>query len=102
MPDPFMVKYEQGFIANQVGSDKPGLVPCPKPLAELHRKRIGMYGVEKHTPETIFCKNAPKEIGNDVKQIKFHRFVQGSVPYLLHRARLLVFVAWNAVFQIGE
>jgi len=100
--DPFMVKDEQGFIANQVGRDKPGLVPRAKPLAELHRKRIGMNGVEEHTPETIFCENAPKKIGNDVKQIKFHRVVQGSVPYLLHRARFLVFVASSAVFPAGE
>src|ERR1700751_5754678 len=102
MPDPFSIKYKQGFIANQIGRDKPGLVPRAKPLAELHRKRIGMNGVEEHTPETIFCKNAPKEIRNDVKQIEFHRVVQGSVPYLLHRARLLVFVARNAVFPVRE
>src|SRR6516164_1589708 len=101
MPDPFVIKYKQGFIANQIGRDKPALVFRAKPLAELHRKRIRMNGVEEHTPETIFCKNTPKEIGNDVKQIKFHRIVQRSVPYLLHRAGLLVFVASNAVFPEG-
>src|SRR5215471_18309742 len=97
-----MIKYKQGFIADQIGRDKSGLVPRAKPLAELHRKRVRMNGVEEHTPETIFCENAPKKIGNDVKQIKFHRVVQGSVPYLIHRARLLLFVARNAIFRIGE
>src|SRR6516225_5756725 len=102
MPDRFTIKYKQGFIANQIGRDIPGLVPRAKPLAELHGKRIGMNGVKEHTPETIFRKNTPKEIRNDVKEIKFHGVVQGSVPYLLHRAHLLVFVAGNAVFRMRE
>jgi hypothetical protein len=97
-----MVKDKQGFIANQVGRDKSGLVLRTKPLAELHRERIRMNGIEEHTPEAIFCENAAKQIRNDVKQIKFHRVVQGSVPYLLHRARLLVFVAFNAVCSEGK
>lgn len=58
MPGAFMVKYKQGFISNQVGRDKPGLVPGTEPLAEIHRKRIRMNSVEEHTPETIFCENA--------------------------------------------